>query len=137
MLFRSKDSMKTNAALAEGTPGTSLSIMDIVNTGSKEKVEESRALEKGDVKFSEADIKKALDTDNVDFIGGDMERVLPVSAEVSGAGFRVPLKNEDGDGYVGTIYVGSEERPVNVLFDTGSDFLAITSDLCADPKLGK
>jgi hypothetical protein len=38
---------------------------------------------------------------------------------------------------VGTIYVGSDERPVKVLFDTGSDFLAITSDLCDDPKLGK
>lgn len=47
------------------------------------------------------------------------------------------MKNEDGSGYTGTIYVGSEEKPVNVLFDTGSDFLAITSDLCSDPKLGK
>ena len=47
------------------------------------------------------------------------------------------MKNEDGDGYVGTIYVGSEEKPINVLFDTGSDYLAITSDLCDDPKLGK
>lgn len=56
---------------------------------------------------------------------------------MSGAGFKVPLKNEDGDGYVGTIYVGSEERPVNVLFDTGSDYLAITSDLCSDDKLGE
>ena len=47
------------------------------------------------------------------------------------------LTNEDGAGYVGTIYMGSQETPVKVLFDTGSDFLAITSDLCLDPKLGK
>jgi hypothetical protein len=60
-----------------------------------------------------------------------------VSSELSAAGFRVELKNDEGEGYVGTIYVGSEEKPVNVLFDTGSDFLAITSDLCLDPKLGK
>ena len=33
--------------------------------------------------------------------------------------------------------MGSNEAPVKVLFDTGSDFLAITSDLCLDPKLGK
>jgi len=33
--------------------------------------------------------------------------------------------------------MGSENTPVKVLFDTGSDFLAITSDLCLDPKLGK
>lgn len=47
------------------------------------------------------------------------------------------LTNEDGAGYVGTIYMGSEDTPVKVLFDTGSDYLAITSDLCLDPKLGK
>ena len=47
------------------------------------------------------------------------------------------LKNEDGAGYVGTIYLGSDETPANVLFDTGSDFLAVTSDLCLDSKLGK
>jgi hypothetical protein len=33
--------------------------------------------------------------------------------------------------------VGSNDTPVKVLFDTGSDYLAITSDLCLDPKLGK
>ena len=47
------------------------------------------------------------------------------------------LTNEDGAGYVGTIFMGSNDAPVKVLFDTGSDFLAITSDLCLDPKLGK
>ena len=47
------------------------------------------------------------------------------------------LKNEDGAGYVGTIYLGSDETAANVLFDTGSDFLAVTSDLCLDSKLGK
>lgn len=52
-------------------------------------------------------------------------------------GFRVDLTNEDGNGYVGTIYMGSQEAPAKVLFDTGSDFLALTSSLCLDPKLGK
>jgi len=52
-------------------------------------------------------------------------------------GFRVNLDNEDGAGYVGTIYLGSDQQPARVLFDTGSDYLAITSNLCADPKLGK
>ena len=47
------------------------------------------------------------------------------------------LTNEDGAGYVGTIFMGSNDAPVKVLFDTGSDYLAITSDLCLDPKLGK
>ena len=56
---------------------------------------------------------------------------------MAGAGFRVDLSNEDGAGYVGTIYVGSNDSPVKVLFDTGSDFLALTSDLCLDAKLGK
>lgn len=55
----------------------------------------------------------------------------------AGSGFRVDLNNEDGAGYVGTIYLGSEDQPAKVLFDTGSDFLAVTSDLCLDPSLGK
>ena len=55
----------------------------------------------------------------------------------SSHGFRVDLTNEDGAGYVGTIYLGSNDAPARVLFDTGSDFLAVTSDLCLDPKLGK
>jgi hypothetical protein len=33
--------------------------------------------------------------------------------------------------------MGSEQTPVKVLFDTGSDFLAITSDLCLNATLGK
>lgn len=55
----------------------------------------------------------------------------------SGSGFRVDLTNEDGAGYVGNIFLGSENQAAKVLFDTGSDFLAVTSDLCLDPKLGK
>jgi len=56
---------------------------------------------------------------------------------LAASGFRVDLSNEDGAGYTGTIYLGSEEAPVKVLFDTGSDFLAVTSSLCNDPKLGQ
>jgi hypothetical protein len=58
-------------------------------------------------------------------------------AAEAGKGFRVELSNDDGAGYVGTIYVGANDSPARVLFDTGSDFLALTSDLCLDPKLGK
>ena len=55
----------------------------------------------------------------------------------SNKGFRVELDNEDGAGYVGTIFLGSQEQPARVLFDTGSDYMAVTSSLCSDPKLGK
>lgn len=122
--------------IIDDTPGKSMSIMDIVNVGQKDsKIEEAPAIAKTDIKLSAADLQEALD--NVDTSTGSMSRVLPVSAELSDAGFKVPLKNEDGSGYVGTIFVGSEEKPINVLFDTGSDYLAITSDLCDDKKLGK
>lgn len=70
---------------------------------------------------------------NTDEYGNPIEATKTHSSE----GFRVDLTNEDGAGYVGTIFMGSNESPVKVLFDTGSDFLAITSDLCLDPKLGK
>ena len=44
------------------------------------------------------------------------------------------MNNDEGWGYVGTIFVG--HQPVRVLFDTGSDYLAVTSSLCLDSKLG-
>jgi len=74
---------------------------------------------------------EALDASTVSEAG---EGTAP---SLSGSGFRVDLNNDDGAGYVGTIYVGSNDSPAKVLFDTGSDFLALTSDLCLDPKLGK
>ena len=61
----------------------------------------------------------------------------PSAPSWAGKGFKVDLENEDGAGYVGTIFLGSDNQPAKVLFDTGSDFLAVTSDLCLDPKLGK
>jgi len=52
-------------------------------------------------------------------------------------GFRVELQNDDGAGYIGTIFVGKDDQPAKVLFDTGSDFLALTSSLCNDKALGQ
>ena len=52
-------------------------------------------------------------------------------------GFRVGLSNEEGNGYVGEIFMGQNEKPVKVIFDTGSDFLAVTSSLCNDQSLGQ
>jgi hypothetical protein len=46
------------------------------------------------------------------------------------------LQNNEGDGYVGTLYFGSQEKPAKVLFDTGSDYLAVTSSLCQNMSLG-
>ena len=65
------------------------------------------------------------------------ENQQPTRPAWAGQGFRVDLTNEDGAGYVGTIFLGSEDQPAKVLFDTGSDFLAVTSDLCLDASLGK
>jgi hypothetical protein len=61
---------------------------------------------------------------------------VQVAEPVIESGFRVELQNDEGAGYVGTIYIGSNEEPAKVLFDTGSDFLAITSNLCNDKSLG-
>lgn len=114
--------------------------MDMVNTGEKTKKAEDQigqdksAANAANVKLSESQLKEAMD--NVDSLNSPSAKVA-VSPELSSAGFRVELTNDEGEGYVGTIYVGSEEKPIKVLFDTGSDFLAITSDLCMDPKLGK
>lgn len=113
----------------------------MVNTGEKTKKTEDQigqdksSANAANVKLNESQMKEVMD--NVDTLNSPSADMRRVSPELSGAGFRVELTNDEGEGYVGTIYVGSEEKPVKVLFDTGSDFLAITSDLCMDPKLGK
>jgi hypothetical protein len=110
----------------------------MVNTSDKTKKAEDQigqdksAANAANVKLNESQLKEAMD--NINSLNSPSARVSP---ELSSAGFRVELKNDEGEGYVGTIYVGSDEKPINVLFDTGSDFLDITSDLCMDPKLGK
>jgi hypothetical protein len=111
-------------------PGKSLSITDIISVGGlyQQKLDDDARKEKAAWKKAEQEA-----AGNVDENGNPIV-IKPTS---SSSGFRVDLTNEDGAGYVGTIYLGSEETPVKVLFDTGSDFLAVTSDLCLDPKLGK
>ena len=50
---------------------------------------------------------------------------------------RVNLESEDDALYVGTLYVGApHSQPVKVIFDTGSEHLAITSALCNNKSAG-
>lgn len=98
---------------------------DMVNTG------QSKPQENG--KLSNQDIMSVINS----LDGSQPISSEPIRPSWAGSGFRVDLANEDGAGYVGTIFLGSEDQPAKVLFDTGSDFLAVTSDLCLDPKLGK
>ena len=45
----------------------------------------------------------------------------------------MPLVNYQDSVYVGTIYLGSPvSQPVRVVFDTGSEYLAVTSSLCSE-----
>lgn len=44
------------------------------------------------------------------------------------------MENKDGAIYVGQLYVSEGMQPIRVIFDTGSDYLALTSNLCQDPK---
>ena len=51
---------------------------------------------------------------------------------------RVNLESQDDALYVGTLYVGApNSQPVRVIFDTGSEHLAITSALCSNKLQGK
>lgn len=38
---------------------------------------------------------------------------------------------------MGTLYISEASQPLRLIFDTGSDYLAITSDLCKDPKFAE
>ena len=50
---------------------------------------------------------------------------------------RVNLESEDDALFVGTLYVGApHSQPVKVIFDTGSEHLAITSALCNNHTAG-
>jgi len=50
---------------------------------------------------------------------------------------QVPLESRGDAVYVGTIYLGAPKtQPVRVVFDTGSEYLAITSSLCDDKMAG-
>jgi len=49
----------------------------------------------------------------------------------------VPLVSKNDAVYMGTVYLGSPaSQPANVVFDTGSEYLAVTSALCDDRTSG-
>lgn len=48
----------------------------------------------------------------------------------------VDLIDLDESEYIGTIYLGSpKSQPVRVVFDTGSEYLAVTTNLCNNQKM--
>jgi hypothetical protein len=50
---------------------------------------------------------------------------------------QVPLNSRNDAVYLGTVYMGSPvSQPAKVVFDTGSEYLAITSVLCDDNTSG-
>ena len=51
---------------------------------------------------------------------------------------RVNLESEDDALYVGTIYMGAPQgQAARVVFDTGSEYLAVTGALCNNQSAGK
>lgn len=50
---------------------------------------------------------------------------------------QVPLESRNDAVYLGTVYLGSpNSQPATVVFDTGSEYLAVTSSLCDDETSG-
>ena len=50
---------------------------------------------------------------------------------------QVPLESRNDAVYIGTVYLGTpNSQPANVVFDTGSEYLAVTSSLCDDNTSG-
>lgn len=45
-------------------------------------------------------------------------------------------QNEAGAIFVGQLYIADNNQPMRVIFDTGSDYLAVTSDLCGSTQFG-
>lgn len=42
--------------------------------------------------------------------------------------------NEAGAIYVGKMFISSSLQPLRLIFDTGSDYMAVTSELCTDSR---
>ncbi len=62
------------------------------------------------------------DADLVSKIGLDLKDEIKL---------RVNLESEDDALFVGTLYLGAPHgQPTRVIFDTGSEHLAVTSSLC-------
>jgi hypothetical protein len=60
--------------------------------------------------------------------------ILDVKDDLS---LKVPLESVNDALFVGTIYIGSPlSQPARVVFDTGSEYLAVTSALCDDSTAG-
>jgi len=50
---------------------------------------------------------------------------------------QVPLVSKNDAVYMGTVFLGTpESQPASVVFDTGSEYLAVTSSLCDDNSSG-
>jgi len=59
------------------------------------------------------------------------------SEDISDLQLQVPLNSRNDAVYLGTVYMGSpKSQPARVVFDTGSEYLAITSVLCDDETSG-
>lgn len=49
----------------------------------------------------------------------------------------MPLESRNDAVYIGTVYLGTpNSQPADVVFDTGSEYLAVTSSLCDDSTSG-
>ena len=46
-------------------------------------------------------------------------------------------ENAAGAIFIGKLFISDVYQPLRLIFDTGSDYLAITSDLCKNKKIGK
>ena len=50
---------------------------------------------------------------------------------------RVPLMSFKDASYLGNVYIGApKSQPANLVFDTGSEYLIVTSVLCTDKTSG-
>ena len=50
---------------------------------------------------------------------------------------RIMLQNGGNDAgaiYVGKMFISSSLQPLRLIFDTGSDYMAVTSELCSSSK---
>lgn len=102
-----------------------MSILDVVNIGGQAKSQ---------AEMMAVTQNRISDKQLADIIDESTSNFFAQFDKVPESGIKVELTNDEGLGYVGSILVGGQ--PAKVLFDTGSDYLVVTSSLCNDKTLG-
>lgn len=121
----------TNLSLGEASATMEKVIIDTKMTGKNELLEQYKKSLKRQKHLRAKALQKQVT--NLAQQSASSNSMIDVGEDRS---LMVPLESRNDAVYVGTLYVGADSQPARVVFDTGSEYLAVTSALCDDKTAG-